>query len=214
MENVRPNTRVGGWGLGTIQRSGRIPAKATLWYKIFVWRQPHDQSWASRKHKTQQRAPWPQKATQKAEEMTEAVDFLSFLCKWKYPKHPQHVQLGEVRWTAAWNWALIHPFCSLLMNTDNGKSVDAENPRFLRIYRLIFCTSSSHFYACAKWQHSWCKVLQNYHRDIFTLHFHWCGKWLQVSKAKENVSLRREKEYSAKLKKKWICYPHCCLQFR
>jgi len=55
------------------------------------------------------------------------------------------VQLGEVRLTAAWIAVLIHPFCSLLMNTDNGKSVDAENPRFLWFYRLISCTSSSHF---------------------------------------------------------------------
>lgn len=121
------------------------------------------------------------------------------------------MQPGEVRWTAAWNWALIHPFCSLLMNTDNGKSVDAKTPQFLWIYRLIFCTSSSHFYACAKWWHSWCKVLPNYHRDIFTLHFHCYGKWLQVSKAKENVLFSREKEYSEQ-KMKWICYPHCCLQ--
>lgn len=124
--------------------------------------------------------------------------FFLFLCKLKYPKHPQHVQSGEVRWTAAWNWALIHPFCFLLMNTDNGKSVDAKTPQFLWIYRLIFCTSSSHFYACAKW---WCKVLPNYHRDIFTLHFHWYGKW-QVSKAKENMPLgqKRNTQKNKKLK--------------
>lgn len=98
------------------------------------------------------------------------------------------------------------------MNTDNGKSVDAKTPQFLWIYRLIFCTSSSHFYACAKRWHSWCKVLPNYHRDIFTLYFHWYGKWLRVSKAKENVPFSREKEYLTEQKMKWICYPHCCLQ--
>lgn len=78
MENVRPNTRVGGWGLGTIQRSWRFPSKANLWYEIFFWRWPRDQSWASQKHKTQQWPPWPQKATQKVEEITEAGDFFYF----------------------------------------------------------------------------------------------------------------------------------------
>lgn len=138
---------------------------------------------------------------QKREQKLVIFFFFLFLCKWKYPKHPQHVQPGEVRWTAAWNWALIHPFCSLLMNTDNGKSVDAKTPQFLWIYRLIFCTSSRRFYACAEWWHSWCKVLPNYHRDIFTLHFHWYGKWLQVSKAKENVCILAEKRNIQRNKK-------------
>lgn len=73
MENVSPKTEVGGWGLGSIQR--RIPAKATLWYEIFVRRWPHHQSQASGKHKTQQ---WPQKAPQKAEEITEAGEFFFY----------------------------------------------------------------------------------------------------------------------------------------
>lgn len=65
MENVPPNTIVGSRGLGTIWRwSGKIPAKATLWYEIFVQRQPHNQSQASGKYKTQQWAPLPQKTTQ------------------------------------------------------------------------------------------------------------------------------------------------------
>lgn len=78
MENVSPQTGAGGWGLGSIQRSSRIPAKVILWYEIFVRRWPHPHSQASVKHKTQQWAPCPQKAPQKAEEITEAGDFFFY----------------------------------------------------------------------------------------------------------------------------------------
>lgn len=119
----------------------------------------------------------------KGGEITEAGYFL-FLCKWKYPKHPQHVQRGEVRWTAAWNQALIHPFSSPVMNMDNGKSVDAENPRFLWIYRLIFLTSSSHFPPVRSDSTVGVKYYQII-TGIFlpSVSFHGCRKRLQVSKA-------------------------------
>lgn len=78
MENISPKTHIGGWGLRSIQRSRRIPAKASLWYEISVRRWPRHQSQASGKHKTQQEVPWPQKAPWKAEEITEAGDFFFF----------------------------------------------------------------------------------------------------------------------------------------
>ena len=62
--------------MGIIWRSGRIPAKGTFWYEIFVQRRTRNQS--TGKHKTQRQVPWPQKARQKVEEITEAEDFFFY----------------------------------------------------------------------------------------------------------------------------------------
>lgn len=96
---------------------------------------------------------------------------------------------------------------------DNGKSVDAENPRFLWIYRLIFLTSSSHFPPVRSDSTVGVKYYQII-TGIFlpSVSFHGCRKRLQVSKAQKTCLLGGRRSHSAELKVKlvWLS-PPCSL---